>query len=95
MRRLGSLPHLCFVLLCAALAAASQYTGVGWVLRVEMAIQDAMMRAGRITPADPALVFLAVDTASATLDPEHDLEQLFDPAETEPDARRALELMAH
>lgn len=95
MRRNGTLPHLCFVLFCTALAAASQYLGVGWTLRVEMAIQDAIMRAGRTAEADPRLVFLAVDTASATLDQERDLAQLFDLGEAQLDERRALELMAH
>ena len=64
-------------------------------MRVEMAIQDAMMRAGRTVVADPALVFLAVDIESVSLDPERDLTQLFDLGEATQDERRALELMAH
>ena len=64
MRR-GMIPHLLFVILCTAIAAALQYRGVGWMTRIEMAIQDAMMRAGRPAVLDPSLVFLAADRVRA------------------------------
>ena len=95
MPRKGTLPHLLFVTLCAAVIAVLQFRGTGPVPRVEMAFQDAMMRAGRPAVADPSLVFLARDTASASLETATDLDLLLDLPRADPESRRALELMAH
>ncbi len=57
-------------------------------------LRDAITRNGRPTPPNPDLVFLAIDSASANLEVEQDIEQLYgltDPASTE---ARALTLMS-
>jgi adenylate cyclase len=82
----------------AALAVgvvAAQLLHFGPAERVELAIQDALARAGRPAPVDPDLVFLAVDTASASLDPGTDLGEFLELDDAPPESRRALELMAH
>ena len=95
MMRRGTLPHLIFVFVSTALLAALQFSGFAPMMRIELAVQDAILRAGRPAVRDPSLVFLAVDTASATLDRERDRDLLFEAGEAEPESRRALELMAH
>ncbi len=95
MKRRGTLPHLIFACACTALLAALQFSGFAPMMRIELAVQDAITRAGRPAIRDPSLVFLAVDTASATLDREHDRDLIFEADDSEPESRRALELMAH
>ena len=91
--RHGTLPHLIFVCACTAIVAALQLVRFTPLIRVEMAIQDAIMRAGRTAVRDPSLVFLARDTASANLETENDLERLLAIHEADPEAQRALTLM--
>ena len=93
--RHGTLPHVIFVCTCTAIVAALQIVRFTPLIRAEMAIQDAIMRAGRTTVRDPSLVFLARDTASANLETENDLERLLAIHEADPEAQRALTLMAH
>jgi adenylate cyclase len=94
MARAGTLTHLIFVTLCTAIVAALQFFSFAPLVRIERAIQDAMLRQGTPAPVDPSLVFLARDTLSASLESEHDLAHL-QLEGADPKARRALELMAH
>jgi len=66
---------------------------MGWMEQSAVSLQDALMARGRSAPADPNLVFLARDTASANLEAT-DLENLFDLRGADRDSRRALTLMA-
>ncbi len=95
MTRRGTLPHLIFVSLCTAIAAALQFVGFAPLIRVEMEIQDAIMRLGRPAFRDPSLVFLARDSASADLESANDLESLLGIESADEESRRALTLMAH
>jgi hypothetical protein len=61
--------------------------------RMELSARDVLSEIGRKTPADPKLLFLAIDDASMTLDPEADLQGLFTMEEAESSEMRALQLM--
>jgi len=63
-------------------------------LRLGNLFRDAISRTGKKTPADPNLVFLAIDTASVNLD-ETDINQLFGLTSENPEEMRALRLMSH
>lgn len=86
--------HSLVIALVIGLLGWSQFTGSRWLERIELPVQDALAQQGRPAPRDPALVFLARDTASANLETGADLER-FDLRDAGADARRALELMAH
>jgi adenylate cyclase len=94
MARKGVSPHLIFVTVLTAGLAWCQFAQVNVLARLELAAQDAIARQGRPAPRDPALVFLARDTASANLEAAADLAQ-FDLREADHASRRALALMAH
>ena len=55
--------------------------------------RDGLSRGGRTTPANPELVFLAIDAASVNLD-ESDIEDLFNLRADDSKAARALHLMS-
>lgn len=95
MLRPGTAYHLVFVAAGTLLLAWGQSSGIPWLTRAELATQDALMRVSRPAPADPRLVFLARDTASASLEEGPDLERLFDLETADEPSRRALQLMAH
>ncbi len=95
MPRSGTAPHFLFIAFCTLLLAWGQWSGVPWLIRGELATQDALMRLGRTAPVDPRLVFLARDTASASLEAGTDLAQLFDLRAADEPSRRALHLMVH
>lgn len=86
--------HLLAVAVCALLAGFAQWRGVVWWQNLEVSWQDALLEFGRPAAADPQLVFLARDTASANLETA-DLEKLFDLGTADEEARRALQLMVH
>jgi len=95
MPRQGATAHFLFIATGTLLIAWCQWTGAPWLQRGESAAEDALMRLGHSTPADSRLVFLARDTASASLEAATDLAQLFDLRTADADSRRALNLMAH
>ena len=95
MPRQGAASHLLVIAACTLLVAWWEWSGAPWLLRGELAAQDALMRYGRTAPADPRLVFLARDTASASLEAATDLGQLFDLRAADEPSRRALQLMVH
>ena len=76
------------------IVAALQFAGFAPLIRIEMAIQDAIMRAGRAALRDPSLVFLARDTASANLETANDLDALLHIQDADAESQRALTLMA-
>ena len=94
MQRPTSTSHLLLFGLLSLLVAWLQQAGFIPIERAELAIQDNLAHFGRKTPVDSRLVFLAVDSASASLDRGVDLEQLWDLSTATPEERRALELMA-
>ena len=93
MLRERATPHLLFSVGCTLIIAALQY--YGRLAPVEVPLQDAFMRVAAKPPADRELVFLAIDTASVSLDPGPDLEEFLHVDRADPDAARALRLMAH
>ncbi|MGB8170201.1 MAG: adenylate/guanylate cyclase domain-containing protein [Chthoniobacteraceae bacterium] len=95
MPRPGTVTHLLVIAASTLLLAWAQWSGVAWLQRSELAAQDALMRVGRPAPTDPRLVFLARDTASASLEAATDLEQLFDLSTADEASSRALHLMVH
>jgi adenylate cyclase len=62
-------------------------------VRVRNFYRDALARAGRKTPANVNLVFLAIDSDSVGLDSTTDLEQMFGISSANPQESRALRLM--
>ena len=86
--------HLLAVAAFAALAGLAQFREVEWFRQLEVSWQDALLQFGRPATADPQLVFLARDTASANLETA-DLEKLFDLSTADAESRRALQLMVH
>ncbi|MEP6937318.1 MAG: adenylate/guanylate cyclase domain-containing protein [Chthoniobacterales bacterium] len=61
--------------------------------RVRNLYRDAISRAGRTTPMNPDLVFLAIDSESVNLDADMDIEQLYGLDDKHPLESRALTLM--
>ena len=86
--------HILAVAAFTLLAGFAQLRGWDWLQQLEVTFQDALLRYGRPASADPQLVFLARDTASANLDAT-DLDRLFDLSAADDDSRRALSLMVH
>ncbi len=95
MPRRGALSFLLLVGAVTLAIAWLEFIAFAPLERVELAVQDAFARAGRAAPADPRLVFLAVDTASASLDQAADLDRLWDLSAASAEEARALRLMAH
>ncbi len=95
MPRHGATSHLVIFGVLTLGLAWLQFAGFIPLERVELALQDGLAQVARKAPADPRLVFLAVDTASASLDPETDLGKLWDLQNATDEERRALEMMAH
>src|SRR6476646_813560 len=80
--------------LCAAAATLLDFTSPGYYRQTESRIRDAIARSGRTTPANPDLLFLAIDSDSVTLDEALDLQGLFSSSSRDPRSRRALEIMS-
>ena len=76
--------------------------GAGWLyldppmcyVQAEYQLRDLLARSGRLAPANPDLVFLAIDSDSVSLDESLDLDGLFSSATSEPECQRALQLMS-
>jgi adenylate cyclase len=81
--------YLALTLLLTALAARLRETAP--LQRAELLARDALHAVGRPAPRDPRLIFLGLDDASLSLDPELDLAQLgLDPASPEAAALREI-----
>mgnify|MGYP003694387809 CR=1 FL=1 len=85
---------LLFATLCAAAATLLDFTSPDYYRQTESRIRDAIARSGRTTPANPDLLFLAIDSDSVTLDETLDLQGLFSSSSSDPRSRRALEIMS-
>jgi signal transduction histidine kinase len=79
--------------LCAGLAIVVELIRPASYVQAEYRLRDAIARSGRTTPPNPDLVFLAIDSASVSLDPELDVDQLLASSAHDPASRGALQLM--
>ncbi len=84
--------HIAAAAIITLLAGYAQVGGFAWMSQAQLFVQDALVHFGRPAPADPNLVFLARDTASASLD-STDLNRLFDLRSADAESRHALDLM--
>ena len=79
--------------LCLGLGAGLELLRPAVYVQTEYRLRDLIARSGRTTPPNPDLVFLAIDSGSLTLDEELDLKGLLSSSSSDPDSRRALEIM--
>src|SRR5438874_7532687 len=80
--------------LCATAATLLDFTSPSFYGQTESRIRDAIARSGRTTPPNPDLLFLAIDSDSVTLDETLDVQGLFSSSSSDPESRRALEIMS-
>jgi len=80
---------ICF----AALLALEHYRPFAYV-HIRNLYRDALSRVGRKTPANPKLVFLAVDSASVGLDEKADIDEFYGLKFADSEEARALKLMS-
>ena len=80
--------------LCAGVASWFDLKRPAYYVQAESRLRDVVARSGRTTPINPDLVFLAIDSGSLTLDETLDLQQLFSSSASDPESRRALEIMS-
>jgi signal transduction histidine kinase len=78
---------------CAAVGVGLDLARPAYYASVEFRLRDLVARAGRTTPPNSDLVFLAIDSDSVNLDPTLDVEGLFSSVADDPECRHALELM--
>ena len=93
MSRKRTLVVLLLATLCAAAAALLDFTSPSYYGQTESRVRDAIARSGRTTPANPDLLFLAIDSDSVSLDETLDLQGLFSSSSSDPGSHRALEIM--
>src|SRR5437868_1341183 len=79
---------------CAGAATLLDLSSPGYYLQTESRLRDAIARSGRTSPANPNLVFLAIDSDSVSLDESLDVEGLFSSSSSNAESRRALEIMS-
>lgn len=84
-----------FAALCAAAGTLLEFSAPSYYRQSESALRDAIARSGRTTPANPELLFLAIDSNSVTLDATLDLQGLFSSSSSDPGSRRALQIMSN
>src|SRR5438105_9397003 len=80
--------------LCAAAATLLDLGAPASYVQTESRVRASIARARRKTPANPDLLFLAIDSDSVTLDETLDLQGLFSSSSTDSGSRRALEIMS-
>lgn len=76
-----------------ALVALDYFTPFAY-LRARNLVRDAIARAGRTTPPNPNLVFLAIDSDSVTLEEGADISGMYGLTESDSEETRALRLMS-
>src|SRR4029077_3906151 len=94
MPRRRTIVAVLLVTLCATAAGLLDVTSPSYYLQTESRLRDAIARSGRTTPANPNLLFLAIDSDSVSLDETLDLEGLFSSSSSNRESRRALEIMS-
>ena len=82
------------VAFCAGGASLLDLFSPTYYLQTESRLRDAIARSGRTSPANPNLVFLAIDSDSVSLDETLDVEGLFSSSSSNAESRRALEIMS-
>src|SRR2546423_3263166 len=82
------------VALCAGAASLLDLFPPSYYLQTESRLRDAIARSGRTTPANPNLLFLAIDSDSVSLDETLDIKGLFSSSSSNSELRRALEIMS-
>jgi signal transduction histidine kinase len=95
MFRRRTISVVLLTLLCAGAAVWLDLQRPGYYNQAEYRLRDLIARAGRTTPLNPDLVFLAIDSESLTLDKDLDLNGLFPSTANKPGARGALEIMTN
>ncbi len=80
--------------LCAGAASSLDLSSPSYYLQTESRLRDVIARSGRTSPANPNLVFLAIDSDSVSLDETLDVEGLFSSSSSNAESRRALEIMS-
>jgi signal transduction histidine kinase len=94
MPRRRTIVVVLLVVLCAAAASLLDLSAPCYYLQTESRLRDAIARSGRTTPANPNLLFLAIDSDSVSLDETLDLKGLFSSSSSIAESRRALEIMS-
>jgi adenylate cyclase len=79
---------------CFAVLLGLQSAGPHSYVAASNAVQDAVARAGRRTPANADLVFLAIDSASVGLQEQGDIDELYGLGASRTEETRALRLMS-
>ncbi len=86
------------ILLCTILATSLGIVFSCWpdsaLSKAELSARDWLAAHGRMTPSDPKLIYLAIDSESVSLDTEADLKSLFDIDDVASPEGRALTLMS-
>src|SRR5438876_11288817 len=80
--------------LCAGAATWLNWKRPTYYVQAEYRLRDVIARSGRTTPVNPNLVFLAIDSDSATLDEDVDLTGLFPLRPHDPEFRRSLNILS-
>jgi signal transduction histidine kinase len=80
--------------LCAGVASWFDLKRPAYYVQAEYRLRDLVARSGRTTPLNSDLVFLAIDSDSVTLDKDLDVNGLFPSSASNPESRRALEIMS-
>ena len=93
MRKKRAIILLSLTTICTALVAALYYLGFPLLHRSELAAHDALVKAGRFTPRDQKLVFLAIDSESTHIDAT-DVNELFRITEDQTLEAQSLRLMS-
>jgi adenylate cyclase len=86
---IGTIALVCFV----GVVALDCFAPFGYV-RARNLLRDAITRAGRTTPPNPNLVFLAIDRDSVSLEEAEDIEQLYELGDSDSIEARGLRLMS-
>jgi signal transduction histidine kinase len=79
--------------LSVGIATGLELLRPAFCVQAEYKLRDSIARSGRTTPPNPDLVFLAIDSASVTLDEELDLKGILSSSTSDPSSHRALEIM--
>ena len=85
MPRWRTLVVLLLAMLCAAAAILLDFASPSYYRQAEFGLRDAIARSGRMTPANPDLLFLAIHSDSVSLDETLDLEGLFSSSSGNPE----------
>src|SRR5437588_12487265 len=81
------------VAFCAGGASLLDLFSPTYYLQTESRLRDAIARSGRTAPANPNLLFLAIDSASLRLDETLDVKGLFSTSSSNAATRPALDIM--